>query len=60
MSNPQAKEFFGIGGWPLCAVCNKPVEKMEVFNDLHAHSISSEQYSEQFSTVCCSLIHTSQ
>ena len=38
MSNLQAKEFFGIGGWPLCAVCNKPVEKMEVFNDLHAYA----------------------
>lgn len=31
MSNIQT--HLGVGGWPTCAVCNKPVERMEVWND---------------------------
>lgn len=31
MSNIQP--YLGVPGWPICDVCNKPVERMETFND---------------------------
>jgi hypothetical protein len=38
MGDLQANEFFGIKGWPLCGTCKKPVERMEVFNDINNYT----------------------
>ena len=33
--NSAIQHYFGMGGWPMCAVCCKPVERMERFDCVH-------------------------